>query len=146
MPLPYCPMLERGAFGGFARSVRCTTSLTFSGVSGLIRGRRSFSSPSTPLAICRRRQRPTVSRLLPTAAAIPSAVKQSLANGARSIPPNYFLPRVPVRDGSPSTGHDTTIAGLLASATAANFGGRRANNAVGQRQSRLSCIADTARA
>ncbi len=39
----------------------------------------SFSSPSTPLAVKRRRQRRTVSRLLPTAVAIAPAVKPSPA-------------------------------------------------------------------
>src|SRR5207248_4177915 len=52
------------------------------GVSGVTREGRvaSFSNPSTPLAIYRRRQRRTVSTLLPTAAAIAVAVKPSLAN------------------------------------------------------------------
>jgi len=56
--------------------VQCTTCLIFSGASGLRRDGRvaSFNNPSTPLAVYRRRQRRTVSTLLPTAAAIATAV------------------------------------------------------------------------
>src|ERR1700756_194868 len=74
--------LQWVAFGGFSCSVMCTTCLIFSGVSGLTRDGRvaSFNPPPPPLARSRRRQRRTVSRLLPTAAAIASAVNPSLAS------------------------------------------------------------------
>jgi hypothetical protein len=74
--------LQWVAFGGFACSVMRTTCLIFSGGSGLTRDGRvaSFSSPSTPFATKRWRQRRTVSRLLLTAAAIASAISPSLAS------------------------------------------------------------------
>jgi hypothetical protein len=74
--------LQWVAFGGFSRSVMSTTCLIFSGVNGLTRDGRvaSFNSPSTPFAAYRRRQRRTVSGLLPTDAAIASAVNPSLAS------------------------------------------------------------------
>jgi hypothetical protein len=73
--------LQWVAFGGFACSVMSTTCLIFSGANGLTRDGRvaSFNSPSIPFATKRRRQRRTVSRLLSTAPAIPSAVSPSLA-------------------------------------------------------------------
>src|SRR4029079_522963 len=79
--------LQCVAFGGVSCSVISTTCLIFSAVSGLSRGGRvaSFSRPSTPLATYRRRQRRTVSTLLPTDAAISIAFNPAAAP-IRSVP------------------------------------------------------------
>src|SRR6187399_2903801 len=89
--------LQCVAFGGVSYSVISTTCLIFSAVSGLSRGGRvaSFSRPSTPLATYRRRQRRTVSTLLPTDAAIDS-LQPSRRPQYDPCPPYQLLRRIPV--------------------------------------------------
>src|SRR4029453_13875814 len=92
--------LQWVAFGGFGCSVMCTTSLTFSGGSGLTRDGRvaSFSSPSTPFAIKRWRPRGTVRRLLPTPAAIARRAQSIAPRQNDPGSPNPLLRRVSVPD------------------------------------------------
>lgn len=74
--------LQCVAFGGFSLKVRYTTCLIFLADSGLRPGGRvaSLNSPSTPFAAYRRRQRRTVSTLLPTLRAMTPAFVPSPAN------------------------------------------------------------------
>jgi hypothetical protein len=99
------------AFGSFACSAICTTCQTFSGATGLTRDGRvaSFSSPSTPSAIYRRRQLRTLGKLLPHGRRNAFCRRAVAPHQHDPHAPNRFLRRITVphhplqpRSGAPN--------------------------------------------